>query len=215
MSLIPSHKHEKLSEMVFKCKNPPGPIIVASQRKAINLRFQKHFYLMQIYYWAQTQSHRIWMHTTVVPWPFQHMSVEWIINFENSISTNGIFPNIHYFPSQYIYIYDLEETNFENFNIFENNIINVELAKVLRYFSFQPLFNSHHLAPNHCSWPMRNKSFSAEEQMIFLAQILCKALTVRIMCNFTSPKEDSLCSSVHFHSKKSTERPIYLLQFIW
>jgi hypothetical protein len=29
--------------------------------------------------------------------------------------------------------FDLEEIIFENFNIFENNIINVELAKVLRY----------------------------------------------------------------------------------
>jgi hypothetical protein len=28
------------------------------------------------------------------------------------------------------------------------------------------------------------------------------------MCNFSSPKEDSLCSSVHLHPK-NTERPIY------
>jgi hypothetical protein len=29
--------------------------------------------------------------------------------------------------------FDLEEIIFENFNIFENNIISVELAKVLEY----------------------------------------------------------------------------------
>jgi hypothetical protein len=39
----------------------------------------------------------------------------------NTISTNEIFPNIHYFPSQYFF--DLEEIIFENFQIiFENNI---------------------------------------------------------------------------------------------
>jgi len=59
------------------------------------------------------------------------MSVEWLINFEIFISTNGIFLNIHYFPSQHFF--DLEEMIFENFNIYENNIISVELAKVLRY----------------------------------------------------------------------------------
>jgi len=31
--------------------------------------------------------------------------------------------------------FDLEEIIFENFNISENNIINVELAKVLKYIS--------------------------------------------------------------------------------
>jgi hypothetical protein len=33
---------------------------------------------------------------------------------------------------------DLEEIIFENFNISENNIINVELAKVLRYYNIKP-----------------------------------------------------------------------------
>ncbi len=47
------------------------------------------------------------------------------INFEKFISTNGIFLNTHYFPSQYFF--DLKEI------IFENNIISVELAKVLGY----------------------------------------------------------------------------------
>jgi hypothetical protein len=42
------------------------------------------------------------------------------------ISTNGIFLNIHYYPSQYFF--DLEEIFFEIFNISENNIISVELA---------------------------------------------------------------------------------------
>jgi hypothetical protein len=33
--------------------------------------------------------------TIVVPWPFQHMSIEYLINFEIFIPTNGIFLNIH------------------------------------------------------------------------------------------------------------------------
>jgi len=32
--------------------------------------------------------------------------------------------------------FDLEEIKIENFNIFENNIISVELAKVLEYFVY-------------------------------------------------------------------------------
>jgi hypothetical protein len=51
------------------------------------------------------------------------------MNFETFISTNEIFLNIHYFPSQYFF--DLKEIIFENFNISENNIISVELGKVL------------------------------------------------------------------------------------
>jgi hypothetical protein len=47
-----------------------------------------------------------------------------LIDFEIFISTNEIFLNIHYFPSQYNF--NLEEI------IFENNIISIELAKVLR-----------------------------------------------------------------------------------
>ncbi len=43
------------------------------------------------------------------------MSVEQLINFEIFISTNEIFLNIHYYPSQYFF--DLEEIIFENFNI--------------------------------------------------------------------------------------------------
>jgi len=52
-----------------------------------------------------------------------------LINFETFISTNRIFLNIPIFLHN---IYDLEEIFFENFNISENNIISVELAKVLR-----------------------------------------------------------------------------------
>jgi hypothetical protein len=44
------------------------------------------------------------------------------------MSTNEIFLNIQYYPS-------LEENIFENFNISENNIISVKLAKVLWYCS--------------------------------------------------------------------------------
>jgi hypothetical protein len=36
------------------------------------------------------------------------------------------------------YIFDLEEIIFENFNISENNIISVKLAKVLRYCPAKP-----------------------------------------------------------------------------
>jgi len=48
-----------------------------------------------------------------------------------AISTPRIFLNIHYFSSQHFF--DFEEIIFENFNISENNIINVKLAKGLRY----------------------------------------------------------------------------------
>jgi hypothetical protein len=68
----------------------------------------------------------------VVPWPFQHMFVKQLINFETFISTNEIISKYSLF-SFAIFFY-LEEIIFENFNIFENNIISVELAKVLRYF---------------------------------------------------------------------------------
>jgi len=40
-----------------------------------------------------------------------------------------IFLNIHYYRSQYFLFFDLEDIIFENFNIFENNIISVALAK--------------------------------------------------------------------------------------
>jgi hypothetical protein len=45
-------------------------------------------------------------------------------------SKNGIFLNVHYFS--FPIFFDLKEIQFENFNISENNIISVELAKVLR-----------------------------------------------------------------------------------
>jgi hypothetical protein len=44
--------------------------------------------------------------------------------------------NSNKFLFSFIIFFDLEEIIFENFNIFENNIINVELAKVLRYLVF-------------------------------------------------------------------------------
>jgi hypothetical protein len=49
------------------------------------------------------------------------------------------------------------------------------------------------------------KSLNAEKQWFPGTNSLQGTLN---MCNFTSPKEDSLCSSVHLHPK-STERPIY------
>jgi hypothetical protein len=45
----------------------------------------------------------------------------------------GIFPQYSLFFLQKIYFLILEEIIFENFNIFENSIISVKLAKVLGY----------------------------------------------------------------------------------
>jgi hypothetical protein len=62
---------------------------------------------------------------TVAPWAIS-THVRQIIYFEILkffISTNGIFSNIQYYPSQYFF--DLEEIIFENFNISKNNIISV------------------------------------------------------------------------------------------
>jgi hypothetical protein len=53
------------------------------------------------------------------------------MKFEIFISTNGIFLKIQAFPSQYFLIW--KGIIFENFNIYENNIMNLELAKVLGY----------------------------------------------------------------------------------
>jgi hypothetical protein len=47
----------------------------------------------------------LWQNIIVIPWPFEHMCVEWLINFEIFISTNGIFLSIHYFPSQHFLIW--------------------------------------------------------------------------------------------------------------
>jgi len=48
-----------------------------------------------------THMYILWQNTTIIPWRFPHMCVEWLINFEKFISTNEIFFNIHYFPSQH------------------------------------------------------------------------------------------------------------------
>jgi hypothetical protein len=53
---------------------------------------------------------------------------------------------MHYFLSQFFF--DLEEIIFENFNIFENNIISVELAKELRYI-IEQIFNDRPLVKLH------------------------------------------------------------------
>jgi len=54
-----------------------------------------------------------------------------LINFEKFISTNGNIPKYSLFS--FMMSFDLEQIIFEIFNIFENNIISVELAKVLGY----------------------------------------------------------------------------------
>jgi hypothetical protein len=66
---------------------------------------------------------------TAVPWPFQHMFIEQFINFEIFISTNEILLDCSLLS--FTMFSDLEEIISENFNISENNIISVELAKVL------------------------------------------------------------------------------------
>jgi hypothetical protein len=68
---------------------------------------------------------------TIVPWPFQHMSVEWIINFEIFISKRNI---LKYSLFSFTIFFDLEKINFQNFNISEYDIISVKLATVLGYY---------------------------------------------------------------------------------
>jgi len=65
----------------------------------------------------------------VVPWPFQHMSVECLINFEKNHFNKWNIPK--YLILSFTIFYDLEEIIFKNLNISENNISSVELAKVL------------------------------------------------------------------------------------
>jgi hypothetical protein len=53
---------------------------------------------------------------TVVPWPFQHISIGQLINFEIFISTNGISQNIHNYPSQYFLIWKKKNSTFQHFS---------------------------------------------------------------------------------------------------
>jgi hypothetical protein len=54
---------------------------------------------------------------------------------KKSFQTNGIFLNIHSYPSQYFFEKNWEEIILEfNFKISENNIIRLKLAKVLGYY---------------------------------------------------------------------------------
>jgi hypothetical protein len=57
------------------------------------------------------------------------MLVEKLIDFEDSISTIDIFSNISS-EFSFSFRFFLKKISFENFNIFENNIISVELARV-------------------------------------------------------------------------------------
>jgi len=64
-----------------------------------------------------------------------------IINSEKFISTNEIFLNIQYYLSQYFFIWTF--IYFENFNISENNVISVKLAKIgIRVFSLPDIVGS-------------------------------------------------------------------------
>jgi hypothetical protein len=78
-----------------------------------------------------THIYILWQNTTVISWPFQHMSVKWLINFEIFNFNKWNIPQYSLFS--FTTFSDLEEIIFESFNIYENNTISVELAKVLRY----------------------------------------------------------------------------------
>ncbi len=66
----------------------------------------------------------------VIPWAFPHMFVIYLINFEDSILRNDIFPNI---PSNYLFSLRTNISNLKKyFSISENNMLSVKLA---RYYS--------------------------------------------------------------------------------
>jgi hypothetical protein len=66
----------------------------------------------------------------VIPWAFPHMFVIYLINFEDSILRNDIFPNI---PSNYLFSLRKNISNLKKyFSISENNMLSVKLA---RYYS--------------------------------------------------------------------------------
>jgi hypothetical protein len=67
------------------------------------------------------------IYTIVIPWPLWDLFVNYLINFQDSISTNDIFLNV---LSICLVSFRKDTLNFlgENFNISENNIISVELA---------------------------------------------------------------------------------------
>ncbi len=66
----------------------------------------------------------------VIPWAFPHMFVKYLINFEDSILRNDIFPNI---PSNYLFSLRKNISNLKKyFSISENNMLSVKLA---RYYS--------------------------------------------------------------------------------
>jgi hypothetical protein len=80
---------------------------------------------------ALNHFHIQWQNMTIiVPWPFQQC-VCWISNqfWKNHFNKWNI-PK--YSLLTFTIFFDLEKIKFENFNIFENNIINVELAKGIR-----------------------------------------------------------------------------------
>jgi hypothetical protein len=59
------------------------------------------------------------------------MFVKQLINFEDSISTNDIFPNIS--SDSLLSFMGKKKLKSENFNNSENNVISVKLAQVLQY----------------------------------------------------------------------------------
>ncbi len=73
-----------------------------------------------------THIYILWQNTTVISGPFQHMSVKWLINFEIFNFNKWNIPQYSLFS--FTTFFDLEEIIFESFNIYENNIISVELA---------------------------------------------------------------------------------------
>jgi hypothetical protein len=64
--------------------------------------------------------------TVVVPWQLQHTSINYLINFEHFILRSKIFLRFNIFLHFFFEF-------FEKSNISENNMINIEIPKVIGY----------------------------------------------------------------------------------
>jgi len=62
--------------------------------------FQVYFLFSKITYKSWPQIDILKLLYIIIPWRFRHKSIKKLINFEIFISTNNIFLNIKYFPSQ-------------------------------------------------------------------------------------------------------------------
>jgi len=82
---------------------------------------------------------------------------------------------MHYFPSQHFF--DLEEIIFENFIVSENNIISVELAKVLGYLlKFGAIQGRHRLG--------KRRDSSISSIMVYSSSLLCQLHEFNGLCKW-------------------------------